>query len=99
QLGTRDSLPTRLSSDVEVERALGVVLEELPGLPVLEEPLALEVVRVVHEVDLEPDAGDRGDLHLEGLGLVPDGDLAAGEADDFVDRKSTRLDASHVKIS
>ena len=78
-------LDRRERGAAEVERALGVVLKELLRLLVLEDPLPLEEVDVVHEVDLEPDARDRGHLHLQRLGAVARRDLGAGEADDLVE--------------
>src|SRR5204862_4656077 len=90
--------PTRRSSDLRLRR-LAQVVEDQAGLDARESPLRIdldELVQVLREVDGNRDvAGLAGETRARAVGEHRRAIVAA----DAQDRKSTRLNSSHVEIS
>src|SRR5207249_9879567 len=89
------SFPTRRSSDLEIVERFDFarrLFSTFGGNPVAARA-ALAVLEVIDDERLVPHAGRVGELLRERLGELREGHPSV------VDRKSTRLNSSHVSIS
>ena len=71
-----------------------VVVREEDAVLVAEDLLAVEIIFVVYEIDLDPGRGNGGDLDYEGPVHVRDDDVHPGEADHFVELVLPFVDAA-----